>query len=81
MLVNTARGPIVEDAAVHRALTEGWIAGAGLDDIEEEPAKQRGWTPENPLFDRLAAREVVRVLSGEPPHSPVNAAELAVGRR
>ncbi|MEV8457494.1 C-terminal binding protein [Streptomyces sp. NPDC052095] len=51
ILVNTARGPIVEDAALHQALTEQWIAGAALDDIEEEPAKQRGWLPTNPLLD------------------------------
>jgi D-3-phosphoglycerate dehydrogenase / 2-oxoglutarate reductase len=50
ILVNTARGPIVSDQALHRALSEGWIAGAGLDDIEEEPAKQRDWNPANPLF-------------------------------
>jgi D-3-phosphoglycerate dehydrogenase len=50
ILVNTARGPIVEDGALHRALSEGWIAGAGLDDIEEEPAKVAGWRPDNPLF-------------------------------
>ncbi|GGS90599.1 C-terminal binding protein [Nonomuraea spiralis] len=50
VLVNTARGPIVEDAALHQALAEGWIAGAALDDLEEEPAKQRGWQPRNPLF-------------------------------
>ncbi|MER7500636.1 C-terminal binding protein [Nonomuraea pusilla] len=50
VLVNTARGPIVEDAAILQALTEGWIAGAALDDLEEEPAKQRDWRPRNPLF-------------------------------
>ncbi|WP_433432587.1 C-terminal binding protein [Nonomuraea sp. CA-141351] len=50
LLINTARGPIVEDTAIHQALTEGWIAGAALDDLEEEPAKQRGWHPRNPLF-------------------------------
>jgi D-3-phosphoglycerate dehydrogenase len=50
VLVNSARGPIVEDAALYRALKEGWIAGAGLDDIEEEPAKRRDWKPTNPLF-------------------------------
>ena len=50
VLINTARGPIVEDAALHQALAEGWIAGAALDDIEEEPAKQRDWQPVNPLF-------------------------------
>jgi D-3-phosphoglycerate dehydrogenase len=94
ILVNTARGPIVSDAALHRALSEGWIAGAALDDIEEEPAKQRDWKPDNPLFQldnviitphaayyseesietvrRIAAEEVVRVLSGQRPISPVN---------
>jgi D-3-phosphoglycerate dehydrogenase len=50
ILINTARGPVVEDAALHEALEEGWIAGAALDDIEEEPAKQRDWRPANPLF-------------------------------
>jgi len=50
ILVNTARGPIVEDEALYQALAEGWIAGAALDDLEEEPAKQRGWRPVNPLF-------------------------------
>jgi D-3-phosphoglycerate dehydrogenase len=50
ILINTARGPIVEDAALHLALAEGWIAGAAVDDIEEEPAKQRDWRPANPLF-------------------------------
>jgi D-3-phosphoglycerate dehydrogenase len=51
LLVNTARGPIVEDGALYRALTQGWIAGAGLDDLEEEPAKRRNWKPDNPLFE------------------------------
>lgn len=50
VLINTARGPIVNDDALYRAVKEGWIAGAGLDDIEEEPAKQRNWKPTNPLF-------------------------------
>lgn len=94
VLVNTGRGPIVDDAALYRALHEGWIAGAGLDDIAEEPAKQRDWKPVNPLFSLdnviitphaayyseeaihtvrdFAASEVVRVLTGQPPLSPVN---------
>jgi D-3-phosphoglycerate dehydrogenase len=50
ILINTARGPIVNDHDLCRALQEGWIAGAGLDDIAEEPAKQRDWQPTNPLF-------------------------------
>lgn len=98
-LINTARGPIVSDDALHRALREGWIAGAGLDDIEEEPAKVRDWKPANPLFTLpnvvvtphaayyseeairtvrdFAAHEVVRVLTGQPPLSPVNAGQLS----
>ncbi|WP_437041060.1 NAD(P)-dependent oxidoreductase [Streptomyces sp. enrichment culture] len=51
LLVNTARGPIVADTALYEALTEGRIAGAAVDDIEEEPAKQRDWQPDNPLFE------------------------------
>jgi len=50
LLINTARGPIVEDTALHAALAEGWIAGAAVDDIEEEPAKQREFRSRNPLF-------------------------------
>jgi D-3-phosphoglycerate dehydrogenase len=99
ILINTARGPIIDDRALHRALSEGWIAGAGLDDIEEEPAKIRDWRPDDPLFGldnvvitphaayyseeaistvrHFAAEEVVRVLTGQPPRSPVNAGEMA----
>lgn len=51
ILVNTGRGPTVDNKALHRALTEGHLAAAGLDDPEEEPAKRARWDPgDNPLF-------------------------------
>ncbi len=37
LLINTARGGIVDEAALLRALREGWIAGAGFDVLAEEP--------------------------------------------
>jgi len=51
LVVNTGRGPTIDNKALYRALSEGWIAGAGLDDPEEEPAKRAAWNPaDNPLF-------------------------------
>lgn len=44
-LINTARGKVVQQAALVRALTERWIAGAALDVYEDEPLG-----PGNPLF-------------------------------
>ncbi|MFB3915713.1 MAG: 2-hydroxyacid dehydrogenase [Terriglobales bacterium] len=45
-LINTSRGPVVEEAAVARALKENWIAGAALDVFEKEPLP-----PDSPLRD------------------------------
>jgi len=52
ILINTSRGPLVDNTALYKALSEGWIAAAGLDDLEEEPAKKEHWEYEkNPLLE------------------------------
>jgi len=44
VLVNTSRGPVVDESALVRALREGWIGGAGLDVYEREPKLADGLT-------------------------------------
>ena len=52
VLINIARGAIVDQAALVRALKEGWIAGAGLDVFEQEPlpAESELWEMENVIL-------------------------------
>lgn len=46
LLINTARGGLVDERALVRALTEGWIAGAGFDVLSQEPPRDG-----NPLLE------------------------------
>jgi len=46
VLINTARGGLVDEAALARALKEGWIGGAGFDVLSKEPPREG-----NPLLE------------------------------
>jgi len=87
VLVNTARGDLLDEAAVAHALVQGRLAAAAVDVLASEPSNA------SPLLDApnviatphvaaqtteavdrmgmMAAGEVVRVLKGEAPHHPV----------
>lgn len=45
VLINTARGRVLDEKALGKALTSGWIAAAGIDVLEQEPPD-----PSSPLF-------------------------------
>jgi D-3-phosphoglycerate dehydrogenase len=87
-LINTARGPIVDDTALAQALDAGQLAGAALDVTPQEPPVNSPLlgrddviiTPHTSFYSEeslvelqvKAAQEVVAVLTGQPPRNAVN---------
>lgn len=92
ILVNTARGGVVNQEALLEALDSGHILGAGLDVCEREPLDDDRLrhhprvvlSPHSAFYSiegfielrRKAAEEVRRILKGEPPRCPVNHAMI-----
>jgi lactate dehydrogenase-like 2-hydroxyacid dehydrogenase len=94
-LVNTSRGPIVDEAALVKALRDHKIAGAALDVFENEPEVDPGLIGQDNVvliphlgsatietrtaMAVLAAENALAVLRGERPATPVNPEVLATG--
>jgi glyoxylate reductase len=88
ILINTARGPVIEEAALVRALKEGWIWGAGLDVYENEPILEPGLAELDNVvllphtgsatfearanMGKIAARNIIAVLCGNKPETCIN---------
>lgn len=86
-LVNTSRGPVVDEVALVEALKTGTIKGAALDVGETEPTWAPGLTgldnvvltphiasatiEARSAMGELAAKNIIAVLSGQPPLTPV----------
>ena len=92
VLINTSRGPVVDEAALVKALKEKEIWGAGLDVFENEPALAAGLSDLDNVvvlphiasatmetrvaMGNIAVENVIKVLGGQPPDTCVNPAVL-----
>jgi glyoxylate reductase len=97
VLINTARGAVIDEAALVRALQQGWIAAAGLDVYEHEPLMAPGLaacenavlaphlgsatTATRAAMAELCARNAVAAIAGEVPPNAVNATAAAARPR
>jgi phosphoglycerate dehydrogenase-like enzyme len=73
LLINACRGPVVDEAALYRALTEDKIAAAGLDVLEVEPTPK-----DNPLFE-LDNVVITPHMAGQSQETALRAANFAYG--
>ena len=71
-LINTARGPLIDEAALAQALDAGWLAGAGLDVLSQEPppinhplfqAKNCIITPHNAWGTRESRERLIGIVA------------------
>jgi phosphoglycerate dehydrogenase-like enzyme len=69
VIINTARGPLIDEKALIAALDDGAIAGAGLDVLEQEPPEA-----DNPLLHRENVLISPHVASGYHTHAAGNPA-------
>jgi D-3-phosphoglycerate dehydrogenase len=74
-LINVARGPIVEEVALIKALKKGWIQGAGIDVFEQEPTPPDSlcWTDEffMVMWEQIF-NQISQIIEGKIPSGIVN---------